>query len=198
MFIVGLTGGIGSGKTTVANIFKTLNVPVYDSDTRAKYLMNNDVILKRKISKLLGSQAYDANGLNRKYVAKIVFNNKNILHKLEELVHPAVKVDFKKWAKQQGSDYVVMENAILFKSGMHRLVDYIIFVTSPVEIRQKRVVKRDGLLIEQVKSRIKNQDIDEYLLKKSDFVLKNNGCISELSKKIKKMDLNLKKMLKKR
>jgi len=197
MYIVGLTGGIGSGKSTVAQILTKFGVPVYNSDEKAKYLMNHDISLVKNIVELFGSQAYTDNKLNRAYLAEIVFSDKEKLHQLEKMVHPAVKNDFQKWVADQDADYVVMENAVLFKSGMDKLVDYVIFVTSPIEIREKRVVNRDKTTVEQVRKRISNQDNDEKLLKKSDYILINNGSISELEKKLKELHSNLKKMLKK-
>jgi len=197
MFIVGLTGGIGSGKTTAAMIFEKFSIPVYNSDEKAKYLMSHDVFLIDKITELFGSQAYKGGLLNRGYIGSIVFSDEHKLELLENIVHPAVKNDFIKWVTKQCADYVVMENAILHKSGMDKLVDYVITVSSPVEIRQKRVLNRDNLSKKQVLERMRNQDNDEILLKKSDITLINNGSISDLEKKLKKIDLTLKKMLNK-
>ncbi len=198
MYKVGLTGGIGSGKTTVAKIFETFGVPVYNSDEKAKYLMSNDKELIKKIEELLGNQSYSDGELNRAFIASIVFTDKKKLQQLENLVHPVVKNDFLKWTDKQTAEYVVMENAILYKSGMDKLVDYVIFVASSAEIRENRVVKRDKSTKEQVRSRMNNQDNDEKLLKKSNYTLRNNGSIHDLQSKLRKFDNSLKKMLKKR
>jgi len=197
MFTVGLTGGIGSGKTTVANIFKTLGIPVYNSDDKAKLLMNNDKALKHKLLALFGTKAFVDNQLHTKYIAQIVFSDNEMLKKLENIVHPVVINDFKEWTKKQSSAYVIMENAILHKSGMDKLVDYVILVTVPVKIRIKRIKKRDNLTEIEIKKRLKIQDSDKILLKKSDYIVKNNVSKCELIKKIKNLDKSLKKMLKK-
>ena len=197
MFKVGLTGGIGSGKTTVAKVFESLGIPVYNSDNKAKYLMNNDDVLVRKITLLFGVNAYVNKKLNTGFIGEIVFSNKEKLIELEKIVHPVVKNDFIKWAEQQESPYVIMENAILHKSGMHELVDCVVLVTAPIEIRVKRIKKRDNLTSVEIRKRISIQDNDEKLLKKSDYAIENNVSKSKLLKNIKNIDRNLKIMLNK-
>ena len=197
MFKIGLTGGIGSGKTTIANIFASLGVPVYNADDKAKYLMQNDKKLIDKIKKLLGESAYHNQQLNTKYIGQKVFSDHEMLIKLEMIVHPAVKKDFNNWAKKQDADYVIMENAILHKSRMDKLVDYVILVKASAKIRAERVKKRDKLSDIEIQKRLAVQDNEEKLLKKSNYIIKNNVSNRELIKKIEKFDSNLKKMLKK-
>ena len=198
MMIIGLTGGMGAGKTTVAQIFEAMGVPVYYADTRAKDLMQEDLELRKSIIDIFGEKAYESGKLNNKYLGGIVFADKDKLKVLEALVHPAVRKDFKKWAKQQKADYIIVENAILHKSGMDKLVDLIIFVKTDDENKIKRVQKRDKLTDEAIKQRLKNQNTDDFMLKKSDFVIENNSSIGDLVEKITEIDRNVKYMLKKR
>jgi len=198
MLKVGLTGGMGAGKTTVAQIFEAMGVPVYYADTRAKDLMQEDLELRKSIIDIFGEKAYESGKLNNKYLGGIVFADKDKLKVLEALVHPAVRKDFKKWAKQQKADYIIVENAILHKSGMDKLVDLIIFVKTDDENKIKRVQKRDKLTDEAIKQRLKNQNTDDFMLKKSDFVIENNSSIGDLVEKITEIDRNVKYMLKKR
>jgi len=197
MLKIGLTGGMGAGKTTIAKIFESMGVPVYYADTRAKDLMHNDEELKKNIIEMFGNQAYTKLGLNNKYIAKIVFNDKTKLKELEKLVHPAVIRDFNNWLKKQKAEYIIIENAILHKSGMDKLVDLIIFVQANDEIKIKRVQNRDKLNKNEIKQRLKNQENDETLLKKSDYIIANNGNKNELRKKITEIDKKVKFMLKK-
>jgi len=171
--IVGLTGGIGSGKTTVAKLFYKLGVPIYVSDSEAKKLMVTHAKLIAKIKKLLGDNAYVNNTLNRSYISNLVFNNKKLLAQLNAIVHPVVAQDFLKWYAQQNSPYVIKESAILFESGGHKHCDVVITVTAPLQERINRVVLRDGVSEKQVQNRIKNQLSDAEKIKQSDFVIEN-------------------------
>lgn len=173
MIVVGLTGGIGSGKTLVANMFAGLGIAVYDSDLEAKYLMNASEKLRHDIIELLGEQAYDNNGLDRAYVAKKVFNDKLLLEKLNAMVHPAVQEHFIEWVSQQQSPYVIQETALIFENQTQERYDYIVLVTAPEEVRLNRVIERDGQSKEMVMARIKNQLGDEHKIPKSDFVINN-------------------------
>jgi dephospho-CoA kinase len=197
MIKIGLTGGIGSGKTTVAKIFESHNIPVYYADERAKKLMVNDEKLVKKISRLFGKKAYTENGLNTRYIAGIVFNNPEKLKELETLVHPVVKKDFLNWTKKQKSDLVVIENAILHHSGMDKLVDLIITVTADKENRINRVVLRDGIGRNEVLQRINNQKNEADMLKKSDIIIRNNVEKQKLHNKVNEIISEVKKMLKK-
>ncbi|MGO4918913.1 dephospho-CoA kinase [Maribacter spongiicola] len=173
MMIVGLTGGIGSGKSTVAAMFKELDVPVYNSDDRAKYLMNTSIDIKEKLIALLGDEAYENGQLNRPYIAKEVFNDSELLTNLNGIVHPVVRQDFLAWTKEQDACYVIQETALLFENNSQDLYDRIIVVTAPVELRISRVLDRDNSTREQVMSRINNQLDDEIKIKSSNFVIEN-------------------------
>ena len=171
--IIGLTGGIGSGKTSVAKMFFELGVPIYVSDIEAKKLMVTDVNLVDKIKKLLGEEAYNGNELNRTYISSKVFKNKEVLGALNKLVHPAVATDFDKWKSEQKSPYVIKESAILFESGSYKNCDWIITVTAPLEERISRVMLRDKVTKKQVLHRVMNQSTDDDKIDRSDFIINN-------------------------
>ena len=171
--VVGLTGGIGSGKSTVAKMLEELGVPVYNSDIEAKNLMVTSKVLKRKIVALLGEQSYSKNELNREYIASLVFNDRALLQKLNEIVHPAVRKHFIKWSKKQDHPYVVQETALLFENGSNYLYDKTILVIAPKDIRVARIVARDGSTKQQVLQRMQNQLGDEQKLALADFVIEN-------------------------
>ncbi len=173
MIIVGLTGGIGSGKSTVGKMFKKLGVPVYNSDKQAKKLMNSSEKIRKKIIALLGEGAYEDNQLNRPYIAKQVFENKELLTGLNSIVHPAVRKHFMKWAGKQKFSYVIQETALLFENDARDNYDKVILVTAPKQTRIGRVVKRDGTSENSVLARMKNQLPDDLKSKKSDFVIEN-------------------------
>jgi len=173
MIIVGLTGGIGSGKSTVGKMFKKLGVPVYNSDKQAKKLMNSSKKIRKKIIALLGEDAYKDNQLNRPYIAKQVFENKELLAGLNSIVHPAVGKHFMKWADKQKYSYVIQETALLFENDASNNYDKVILVTAPKQNRIERVVKRDGISENSVLARMKNQLPDDLKIKKSDFVIEN-------------------------
>lgn len=174
MKIIGLTGGIGSGKSTVLNLFKNLGFVVYIADIEAKKLMISNEILISEIKSLFGNEAYINNELNRSYISSIVFNDKNKLAALNELVHPKVREHFKNFVKKSNEQVVIYEAAILFESGNYKFCDYIISVTANFEDRLKRIIKRDKVSKEQVLERIKNQISDKERIKKSHFVIQNN------------------------
>lgn len=171
--IVGLTGGIGSGKTTVAGLFSNLGIPIYIADDRAKFLMTNSKELKSQIVRLLGDEAYDQNDLNRKYIADKVFNDKRLLNDLNQIVHPIVNTDFENWYQRQESLYVIKEAAILFENGAYKQCDFMVLVTAPVDLRVKRVRKRDNSTEEEVLDRINNQWGDARKISLSDAVIEN-------------------------
>lgn len=174
MKIIGLTGGIGSGKTTVGKWFAENGIPVYDSDTEAKLLIKENDELRLKISSILGDEAYVDGVYNRKFVAAKVFSNPRLLEKLNEIVHPAVFEHFHNWVKNQKSEFIIKEAAILFESGSYKDCDLIISVVAKEELRIERVVKRDGLDSNQVRDRIRTQWTDELRIKHSDFVINND------------------------
>ena len=174
MIIVGLTGGIGSGKSTYAKLLAKKGIPIYYSDDRAKYLMNNSKELRDKLLKEFGRETFNTEGLNREYLAKIVFNNKEKLEILNSIVHPIVTKDFKSWTNEQSTSFVVNENAILFESGAYKNCDININISTDVEERIGRVMKRDGATRDQVLSRINNQWTDEQRNDISDITVSNN------------------------
>ncbi|MDT0555153.1 dephospho-CoA kinase [Patiriisocius hiemis] len=157
MKIVGLTGGIGSGKTTVSKMFSTLGVPVYIADIEAKKLTNTSKVIRKKITTVFGEDSYINDVLDSKYIANIVFNDSEKLEKLNNIIHPKVAKHFKKWCLKQESVYCIKEAAILFENGGYKSCDATILVTAPEHIRIERVMQRDGVTKEEVKARMKNQ-----------------------------------------
>lgn len=175
MLKVGITGGIGSGKTTACRIFKLLGIPVFYADIRAKHLMHTDAVLIRGIKEVFGEDIYFPGGQpDRRRLAGIVFNDNKKLERLNSLVHPAVFRDFAEWAAGQNSPYVLKEAAILFESGSDQDCDYTITVASPTELRIKRVVNRDKASREEVQKRMDKQLSDEEKISRADFVLYND------------------------
>jgi len=174
MLKIGLTGGIGSGKTTVAKVFETLGIPVYYADDAAKRLMNTDDELKAGVISHFGEAAYVNGELDRKYLAGIVFNNKEKLDLLNSLTHPVTIRDAEDWMNRQTSPYAIKEAALLFESGAAEKLDYIIGVYAPQHIRIKRVMQRDSLSTEEVLKRISRQIDEEMKMKLCNFVITNN------------------------
>lgn len=174
MIKVGLTGGIGSGKTTVAKVFETLGIPVYYADDQTKYLMNNNEGLKTSIIKHFGDDVYKKGELDRKYLASIVFNNKEKLELLNSLTHPLTIRDAEEWMTRQTTPYIIKEAALLFESGAAERLDYIIGVYAPQHIRVKRVMERDNLPVEEIMKRISRQIDEEMKMKLCNFVITNN------------------------
>ncbi|WP_339653680.1 dephospho-CoA kinase [uncultured Maribacter sp.] len=173
MIVVGLTGGIGSGKSTIAAMFRELGVPVYDSDERAKYLMNTSKKIRKQIVELLGEKAYLEDKLNRAYIAKKVFNNSDLLKNVNQIVHPMVRKDFLKWTKKQNAPYVIQETALLFENNAQEFYDSVILITSPIAMRIDRILSRDKSTKAQIVARMNNQLDDETKLKLTDFVIDN-------------------------
>jgi dephospho-CoA kinase len=173
--LVGITGGIGAGKSTVARIFHLLSIPIYSADDRAKWLMEHDEDLKHRIIQSFGKNSYNEVGvLNREFVAQEIFSNKENTKKINGLVHPAVKVDFMDWASHQHSPYVLKEAALLFESGSFQDLDKIIHVSSPLKLRISRVLIRDPKRTqEQVNEIIDRQFTDEKKNSMADFIIKN-------------------------
>lgn len=174
MKIIGLTGGIGSGKTTVSNMFKDLGIPVYIADVEAKKLMNNSKVIRRKLIELFGNQAYENNVLNRAYIASKIFNDDSYLNKMNAIIHPSVALHFKKWLKKQTSKYVIKEAAIIFEHNMQSQYDSIITVIANKDKRIDRILKRDNTTREKILAIIKHQLSDEEKAKLSDFVIIND------------------------
>jgi dephospho-CoA kinase len=175
MIRVGLTGGMGSGKTTVAGMFTDLGVPVYNSDTRAKQLMNENKAIRDKVIGLFGEEAYNNNFLNRAYLAERVFKDKNLLSSLNGIVHPAVREDFQSWTQAQTSSYVIQEAAILFENGGYESFDFMILVTAPKKTRIARIKKRDKLSETEILERMQHQWPDKRKKQLSHFVINNTN-----------------------
>lgn len=178
MKIIGLTGGIGSGKTTVLKMFKELGCATYVADIEAKKLMNSNKELVNQIKQLFGDEAYIENKLNTVYIAEIVFNDKVKLTALNALVHPVVRDDFKNFVNKSTSKIIIYEAAILFESGSDTLCDFIITVATDINERIERIIKRDGVTKEQILERIQHQLNDETKVKKSDFVINNSDIFN--------------------
>ena len=175
MKVVGITGGIGSGKTTCCQIFEELGVPVYYADSRAKLLMVENP-LRAKILQAFGEKAYTGTQLNRTYLSEQVFGSKEKLSVLNGLVHPAVADDFENWIDEnKEAKYVLKEAAILFETGAYQNVDITVLVIAPQEVRLKRVMKRDGSSQEEVKQRMANQWTQERKVKLADHIINNDG-----------------------
>jgi dephospho-CoA kinase len=172
--IIGLTGGIGSGKTMIAKYMKSLGIPVYIADYEAKKIMKSNEVLN-EIRKEFGNTIFDEEKLNNVKLAQFVFNNSAKLEKLNAIVHPLVKKHFDKWLlKHKNSPLIVKEAAILFESGSYKYCDFIITVTAPIETRIQRVLERDKTDRESILKRIQNQWTDEERVLKSDFVIQNS------------------------
>jgi dephospho-CoA kinase len=171
---IGLTGGIGSGKSTVAGMFEVLGVPVYYADDAAKKLMNEDAALKEKIIEHFGGEAYKDGTLNRSYIGQQVFKNKEKLALLNSLVHPVTIRDGVEWMRQQTTRYAIKEAALIFESGSQKDLDYVIGVSAPESLRISRTVKRDNITAEAVIMRMKNQIAEDEKMKLCDFVIYND------------------------
>ena len=161
MYKVGITGGIGSGKSTVCRMLVERGIALYDADSRAKELMSSSEALRKALIENFGAETFTTEGLNRAYLAERVFNDKQQLHLLNSLVHPAVIADFEAWAEGQEGHYVLFESAILFEAGLESRVDAVVAVMAPEALRVERVMARDGHSAEQVMARIKNQMSDD-------------------------------------
>lgn len=171
--VVGLTGGIGSGKTTVARMFENLGIPIYIADVEAKRLMRNSKYIKRKIIALFGQESYVDNELNRPFLASRIFKDASLLESMNAIVHPRIKMDFERWLKKQNSVYVIKEAAIIFEQNMQSQYDYIITVTADPKDRIARVLKRDNTSERDIMNIINNQIPDEEKIRNSDFVIVN-------------------------
>ena len=174
MLKIGLTGGIGSGKSTVARIFEVLSIPVYYADEAAKRLMNEDEELKAQIVKLLGDEAYSGGKLDRNYIASVVFHDPIKMEKLNSLVHPATINDANRWFSQQTAPYAIKEAALIFESGAQDLLDFVIGVYTPAAIRIERVIQRDHISREEILSRMKNQLEEDTKMGLCNFVITND------------------------
>lgn len=174
MLKIGITGGIGSGKSTVAKLFEVLGIPVYAADEVGRRLMNENEIVKKKVKEFFGEAAYTDEILNRKYLADIVFNNEEQLARLNAIVHPATLKDADDWMNNQHSPYAIKEAAILFESGAHEHLDYVIGVSSPAPLRIERAMQRDNVTREQVIARMNRQINETVKMRLCDFIIYND------------------------
>lgn len=184
MKIIGLTGGIGSGKSVVLSVFSSFGVPCYESDNRAKKLMHEDLELIYQIKALFGDEIYENDKLNRSKLADLVFADKSKLERLNALVHPRVKKDFQSFVNQQDAVYVIKEAAILFETGAAKDCDATILVTAPEKLRTERVMKREKTNVAHIKSRMNHQWSDEKKIQLADYVINN----IDWDKTLKKID----------
>jgi dephospho-CoA kinase len=176
MFIVGITGGIGSGKTTVCKIFEVFGVPVYYADERAKWLLNNDNLIIESVISLLGSDAYSNGLLNRAFIANKVFNDSTLLEAYNNIIHPAVAEDTLIFSsKYLDKPYILKDAALLVETGSYLTLDKLIVVTAPLQERINRVIQRDNVAEKEVLVRIKNQLPEEEKLKVADYIIVNDG-----------------------
>lgn len=176
MLKIGLTGGIGSGKSLIGRVFSILGVPVYNADAEAKKIMTQDAGLRRKLRDAFGPGVIGEKGLDRKALAGIIFNDPGALELVNSLVHPAVAADFRSWLDKHGNyPYVINEAAIMFETGMYRKLDTVILVTAPEEMRLQRVMARDGTGEEDVRQRMANQWPDKKKIPLAGHVLKNDN-----------------------
>ena len=174
MLKVGITGGIGSGKSTVARIFETLGIPVYYADDAARRLMNEDLSLRNEIIAHFGPQAYHGNELDRFYLATNVFKDKDKLRLLNSLTHPVTIRDSDEWMAKQTTPYALKEAALIFESGAEKKLDYVIGVSAPLTLRINRSMKRDNITMEKVKERMNGQLNEEEKMKRCHFLIYND------------------------
>lgn len=175
MLKIGLTGGIGSGKTTVAQIFEVLSIPVYYADAAARDLMNKDPELKKKIIASFGTDAYKNGELNRSYLGSVVFPDREKLKLLNSLVHPVTIRDSEEWMKNQKTPYALKEAALIFEAGLEKYLDLVIGVTAPESLRIQRAAERDQVPVEKVIDRMRQQMDEEEKISRCDFVIENDG-----------------------
>lgn len=174
MLRIGLTGGIGSGKSTVAHIFNVLGIPVYDADAAAKRIMAEDEVLKKSLLNAFGENAYTNGKLNRKFLSEVVFKDENKINLLNSLVHPATIKDANEWMKKQNSPYLIKEAALIFESGSDKFLDKVIGVRSPLSLRIERTMKRNNITAEEVEARMKFQMDEDKKMAFCDFIIEND------------------------
>lgn len=187
MIKIGITGGIGSGKSTVCRMFSQMGVPVFDTDSEAKLIMRENPHVKEQIIRLFGNESYIGNELNRSYIAESVFGNDTMLQRLNSIVHPAVAKEFCRWALSQAADYVIMECAILFESGFDKIVDKSVTVSAPLPLRIERTIKRDNISEKAAEARIAHQISDTLRESKADYIIYNTD-LDEVRTQVEKLD----------
>lgn len=175
MIRIGITGGIGSGKTTICKIFEQLDVPVYEADHWAKTITNTDTEIKKELFRQFGEDLFNENGLDRNKLAEIIFNNSEALNKVNQIIHPKVIDHFNDWCKQyENKKYVIQEAAVLFESGFYKLFNKMITISAPVELRIERIRNRNNFTREKIMSIINNQWTDEEREKVADYIIIND------------------------
>jgi dephospho-CoA kinase len=175
MLKIGLTGGIGSGKTTVAQIFEVLAIPVYYADQAAKELMNHDPDLKKEITSAFGKEVYKEGMLDRAFLGEIVFTDSEKLARLNSIVHPATLKDASSWMQNQKTPYAIKEAALIFEAGLENFFDFIIGVSAPQNLRLERVMNRDPISSENILQRMEHQMDESEKIKRCDFIIVNDG-----------------------
>jgi dephospho-CoA kinase len=171
---IGITGGIGSGKSVVGQILEAMHFPVYYSDQQSKILVDTDLIIREELIKLLGTEVYLDGKLNRPFLTQQLFSNDDLRLKINQIIHPKVREAFTNWVNKQSSNLVFNEAAILFETGAYQLMDYNILVTAPLELKISRVLKRDNITINEIQERISKQWSDEEKIPLADFVILND------------------------
>ena len=190
---VAITGGIGSGKSTVCRALSAIGgAPIYDSDRRAKEIMDSEPEIRRQLIDIFGPEAYTSEGLNRPYIASLAFSNPSLLHSLNSIVHPRVVKDFEEWAESHSGEYVILESALLFSSPLRGHYDLAVVVDAPLEMRVERTVSRDRVTAEQVRQRIANQMPTEQMRALADLVIEADGrdltpILTALNQKIRNL-----------
>ena len=174
MLKIGLTGGIGAGKTTVAHIFEVLGIPIYFADDAAKKLMNENENLRQEIIKNFGSESYVDGKLNRRFLAEAIFSDSKKTLLINSIIHPATLADAEKWFHEQQGPYAIKEAALIFEANAENNLDLVIGVSSPLEIRLQRVMKRDGITLEAVEKRMQHQMEENKKMERCDFIIFNN------------------------
>ena len=177
VYRVGITGGIGSGKSTLCGFFRLLGIPVFEADKEARLLINSSPAIRARLKLMFGDSVYrESDGLlDRQKLATLIFNDPELIRKVNFIVHPEVRSYFEQWCRQQRSPYVVAEAAILFESGFHKLIDYSILITAPTEERIKRIKKRETTTTENIQARMDNQWTDDRKAAMASFRLENNN-----------------------
>lgn len=175
MKAIGLTGNIGSGKTTIARFFEVLGIAVFNADNQAKQLMTENIVLRERLVSAFGKSVFEGTDLNRRFLADLAFNDSSILKQLNDLVHPVVQKTFDEWTEQQTSPYVIKEAAILFESNTYQSLDAVICVTCPEVIRIIRLLNRDAVSENHIRQRINNQWDEEKKKSMSDFIINNDN-----------------------
>jgi len=183
MIKVAITGGIGTGKTTISNMFSDKGVPVFNSDEIAKEIMNTNSLLKNEIVTAFGDKAYDKNKLNKEYLSDVIFNDETLLKKINSIVHPYVADEFNSWIQEQDSKYIIYESAIIFENQAEDFFDKIICVTASEEEVISRIMKRNDFSVDKIKSIINKQLPNDAKVQKSDYVIESMN-ISKLSDKV--------------